>query len=115
MESTESTLRSFDGLTRKNWISGIASLLAYEANLQETSATKVKWLKEHYGINEEKALEFFAVHGVLDLKHSNDWKEILDKNAVSKEEKEEAKMALGKSMDSLWQFLDGIQAKHSPN
>lgn len=110
---TRRTLKEIESMTKKGYLVGIAALLAYEANLQETSATKIEGLKKHYGLTDRRSTEFFAVHGIVDVKHSDDWKIILSKKAKTPEEQAEVKRAVGRSMDSLWSFLDGINEKYN--
>jgi pyrroloquinoline-quinone synthase len=111
--STNDALNQIKSLTDKSYLSGIAALLAYEANLQETSATKIDSLRDQYGISDKKAVAFFAVHGILDIKHSNDWKEFLAKNATTPQQQKEVKKAVSEAMDALWHFLDGINEKYN--
>lgn len=111
--STKKTLKEIESMTKQGYLVGIAAMLAYEANLQETSATKIEGLKKHYGLTDRKSTEFFAVHGIVDIKHSDDWRIILSKKARTPKEKAEVKKAVGRSMDSLWSFLDGIHEKYN--
>ncbi|MDE1860337.1 MAG: iron-containing redox enzyme family protein [Candidatus Micrarchaeota archaeon] len=113
LDSTRETLAQIRSLVKMGYLSGIAALLAYEANLQETSVTKIEGLKKHYGLTDKKSTEFFALHGIVDVKHSNDWRIILSKNAKTEEQREEVKRAVGKSMDALWSFLDGINERYN--
>ena len=115
IEKTRETLDEFTSLSKAGWLSSISSLLGYEANLQETSATKIDGLCKYYGLKDEDSLAFFKVHGLVDVKHANDWKQMLSRQAVSKEEQEEAKQSLVNTMDVLWGFLDGIQERYCNN
>ncbi len=113
MQSTVNVLSSFDVSTKTSWLSGMAALLAYEANLQETSMTKLAGLQKFYGVTDKQSTQFFEIHGVLDLQHSNDWKNLLVQSASSAEQQSEVKNVVGSSMEVLWKFLDGIYEKYN--
>jgi pyrroloquinoline-quinone synthase len=113
LASTNMALKNIESLIEKDYLSGIGALLSYEANLQETSATKIEGLKKYYGLASEKSTAFFSVHGILDIKHSNDWKDVLSKNAKTEKQQKEVKQAVEKSMNALWSFLDGIHEKYN--
>jgi len=115
LKNTQDTLSHFDAMTKQGLLEGMAALLAYEANLQKTSATKIDGLKKFYGLTDEKSTEFFKVHGVLDIKHSQDWKDVFAKVVKTKADEEKVKVALTKSMESLWHFLDGVHEKFNGN
>jgi pyrroloquinoline-quinone synthase len=113
LRSTKSSLNKITSLVKQGYLSGIGALLAYEANLQETSATKIEGLKKYYGLKDRKSTRFFAVHGILDIKHSDDWRIILANSAKTKKQQDDVKKAVGESMDALWSFLDGINDKYN--
>ena len=113
LPTTRATIKEFDTLTKKDILSGITVSLAYEANLQETSETKIEGLKKFYKIKEKKALHFFVLHSTLDTKHANDWKSILTRYAKTSEQKDKVKQTLRYSMDLLWKFLDGLHNKYN--
>ena len=115
LNSTSDLLKKFSNLTSTGLFPAISALLAYEANLQETSATKIKGLQQFYNISDEKSIAFFSIHGTLDIKHSHDWKEMLIQTAQSKDEQQVVLDIITESMDLLWKFMDGIQEKHCGN
>ncbi len=113
MQSTSQALKVFEELSQENFFMGMGALLAYENNLQETAATKIDGLRKFYGIAEGKAVKFFEVHGVLDLKHANDWKEIIKKKVKVEGEKGVVLKGVTQAMDALWHFLDGVHEKYN--
>ncbi len=112
MESTSALLNRFKTLTGTGLFPAVGALLAYEANLQETAATKINGLQQFYNISDEKSTAFFSIHGTLDIKHSKDWKDMLVASAQSADEQQAVLDAVMESMDLLWGFLDGIHEKY---
>ncbi len=51
-------------------VAGMTAMYAYERQVPEVAPSKIDGLKTHYGITEGPALEFFQVHGELDIEHS---------------------------------------------
>ncbi len=51
-------------------VAGMTAMYAYERQVPEVAPSKIDGLKTHYGITEGAALEFFQVHGELDIGHS---------------------------------------------
>src|SRR4029079_7932028 len=49
---------------------GVAAVYAYEAQVPRVAQAKIDGLREHYGIDAGPALQFFEVHGELDVEHS---------------------------------------------
>ncbi len=56
---------------------GVAAMYAYERQVPEVAPSKIGGLKEHYGITDGPTLQFFVVHGVLDVEHSGTERELL--------------------------------------
>ena len=57
---------------------GIASMYAYEAQLPEISKTKLEGLIKLYNIRNDDALEYQRVHSVVDIKHSQTWRRLIE-------------------------------------
>ena len=114
LDSTAKTLKIFRLLTEQSTNHALASLLAYEWNLQQTAATKVDGLKNFYNITSAKALSFFTLHGILDIQHSKAWETVLISDATTKYEQNTVIQTLKDSMSALWSFLDGIMDRYQP-
>jgi pyrroloquinoline-quinone synthase len=100
---------SFRRLTKDSpFISGIATLYAYESQVPEIAATKMAGLKQFYGINSPQGLRFFVVHHSLDVEHSKITRNMVSRYARSEREQEQASEAVRDATDALWTFLDGI-------
>jgi pyrroloquinoline-quinone synthase len=107
---TEECVRSFQALTQDaQWTNGVSALYAYEVQQPSVACTKIKGLKEFYGINSETGLKFFKVHEEVDQWHSASEKGILEK-----ELKENASLApdmlyaIRSSSQALLRLLDGV-------
>lgn len=51
-------------------VAGMTAMYAYERQVPEVAPSKIQGLKTHYGITDGPALQFFQVHGELDIEHS---------------------------------------------
>lgn len=51
-------------------VAGMTAMYAYERQVPEVAPSKIDGLKTHYGISDGPALQFFQVHGELDVEHS---------------------------------------------
>ena len=86
---------------------GLAAIYAYEVQLPEVAAEKLKGLRERYGLSDEEALSFFEVHAVLDQEHSRlEAEAISGHTAVHQEAAVESALQAG--LDAWWGFLDGV-------
>ncbi len=59
---------------------GIASMYAYEAQLPEISKTKLEGLIKLYNIRDDDTLEYQRVHSIIDIKHSQTWRRLIERN-----------------------------------
>ncbi|MEO6693785.1 MAG: CADD family putative folate metabolism protein [Ignavibacteria bacterium] len=94
---------------------GLASLYAYESQVPEISRTKINGLKNFYGIDSPKAIEFFAVHEEADVYHSKDEMDIIVKNNHSLEDQKRLINTVDESATLMWNFLDGVYKNYCVN
>ncbi|MEO8447514.1 MAG: CADD family putative folate metabolism protein [bacterium] len=94
---------------------GLAALYAYESQVPEISKTKIDGLKKFYGIDSEKAIEFFKVHEEADVYHSRDEMEIMTNTNNSLEDQKRLINTIGESSTLQWNFLDGIYKNYCVN
>ena len=99
-------------LTSKGFLEGSAALLAYEAQISEIAKLKADGLKKHYNLKSKNALEFFTVHGKVDIEHQKTWKKIIAKHAKTKSQKTRVRKAMNRSLDAMWKMLDGIYREY---
>lgn len=115
MESKE-TLPETDALLNAIWQNlgddlscGCAAILAYEGQIAEIAQLKEEGLRQHYGMQDKRPLEFFAEHSVVDIEHQKTWKAIIARHATTPDHQQQVLASLEMSLKALWQMLDGIE------
>tara|TARA_B100001250_G_C19641312_1_gene718403 strand:- start:91 stop:756 length:666 start_codon:yes stop_codon:yes gene_type:complete len=108
---TKELIDNFFKNGRSSYAEGLGSLYTYERQVPEIADTKIKGLKNHYGVNSKKGLEFFEVHKAADVYHREACEKLLD--GLSKEEQDKAEKAALSTAKYLWNFLSGMAFKHN--
>ena len=108
---TSDLIDNFFKYGRSSYAEGLASLYTYERQVPEVADTKIKGLKQHYGVNSKEGLEFFETHKKADVYHRVECEKLLDR--LSKDEQEKAEKAALSTAKYLWNFLSGVAAKHN--
>jgi pyrroloquinoline-quinone synthase len=101
---TQTMVDKFYELANRDWRDGLCALYAYEYQVPEVSASKIAGLKEFYGIQDERTLEFFNAHQAYDVEHSQQVASLIERFV----EPERAEQATKEAADALWLFLDGM-------
>ena len=96
---------------RSSYAEGLASLYTYERQIPEIAETKIRGLKNHYGVSSKEGLEFFEVHKAADVYHREACEKLLDD--LSLEEQQKAEASALSTAKYLWNFLSGIAEKHN--
>ncbi|GIU71640.1 MAG: hypothetical protein KatS3mg003_1119 [Candidatus Nitrosocaldaceae archaeon] len=86
---------------------GIASMYAYEAQLPEISKTKLEGLMKLYNIRDDDTLEYQRVHAIVDIKHSQTWRRLIDKS-----NDEELINVAVESLKAQNRVLDGVYEQY---
>lgn len=103
-------------LTRsEDFSKGLAALYAYEVQVPAISRTKIDGLKKYYGIDNDRALEFFTVHEEADVYHSKDEMDIMLKESKTGESRESLVGSAAVSAGLMWNFLDGVYNNYCIN
>ena len=108
---TNDMIENFFHQARKSYAEGLASLYTYERQIPEIAETKIRGLKNFYGVNSKEGLEFFEAHKSADVVHRAECEKLLD--SLSKEEQKKAEKASLKTAKYLWNFLSGMSEKHN--
>ena len=108
---TKELINNFFKNGRSSYAEGLGSLYTYERQVPEIADTKIRGLKNHYGVNSKEGLEFFEVHKEADVYHREACEKLLD--GLSKSEQEKAEKAALSTAKYLWNFLSGMAAKHN--
>ena len=96
---------------RASYAEGLASLYTYERQIPEIAETKIRGLKNHYGVSSKEGLEFFEVHRAADVYHREACEKLLD--SLSEEEQIKAEKSALSTAKYLWNFLTGMAVKHN--
>ena len=107
---TKSLIDNFFKQGRKSYAEGLASLYTYERQIPEIAETKIRGLKNFYGVTSKEGLEFFEAHKAADVIHRKECEKLLD--ALTEEEKSKAEKASMLTARYLWNFLSGMSTKH---
>ena len=102
-ESIKKLISTFFTHCRGSYGEGLSALYSYEYQVPEVAETKIKGLKEHYGITDEKTLLFFLVHKTADIEHREAIEALLEKLGL--EEQEKARASAVEVARALWDFL----------
>ncbi len=108
---TKELIDNFFKNGRASYAEGLGSLYTYERQVPEIADTKIKGLKNHYGVNTKEGLEFFEVHKAADVHHREACEKLLD--GLSKDEQVKAEKAALSTAKFLWNFLSGMATKHN--
>ena len=107
---TNDMIENFFHQARKSYAEGLASLYTYERQIPEIAETKIRGLKNFYGVSSKEGLEFFEAHKAADVIHRKECEKLLD--ALTDEEKIKAEKASMLTARYLWNFLSGMSTKH---
>jgi len=108
---TTELIENFFKNGRSSYAEGLASLYTYERQIPEIAETKIRGLKNHYGVNSKEGLEFFEVHKAADVYHRVACEKLLD--GLSPDEQKKAEASALSTAKYLWNFLSGIAEKHN--
>ncbi len=105
---TKDCVRAFSNGTKTRSLAfALGMLYAYESQTPEVAETKVSGLRDHYSI-EGKALEYFELHGELDVEHSAELARALDEIVVDEAAAREAEAGAKAGAEAVWRLLDGV-------
>jgi len=107
---TKQMIENFFKQARSSYAEGLASLYTYERQIPEIAETKIRGLKNFYGVTSKEGLEFFEAHKAADVIHRKECEKLLD--ALTEEEKVKAEKASMLTARYLWNFLSGMSTKH---
>ena len=108
---TKDLIDNFFKNGRSTYAEGLASLYTYERQIPEIAETKIRGLKNHYGVSSKEGLEFFEVHKAADQYHRVACEKLLD--GLSKTEQAKAEKSALSTAKFLWNFLTGMAVKHN--
>jgi pyrroloquinoline-quinone synthase len=104
LPETDFMVNKYYELANRDWRDGLCALYAYEYQVPEVSKSKIEGLKKHYGITDERTLEFFTAHQVYDVEHANQVAGLIEKYV----DPARAEVATREAASALLGFLDGM-------
>lgn len=91
----------------------LAAFYTYESQVPRVAQEKARGLREMYGAD-EKTTGYFTLHATADVFHANVWRQQLEKQLTANPEAAENALTAGENAaKSLWQALDGIEARRT--
>lgn len=97
--------------SQRSVAAGMAALYAYESQIPAVSRSKIDGLVEHYGVTSESVYEYFTVHEIADIEHSQVERELLG-TLLNEENLEEVRATVAETLDRLYALLDGVSERH---
>lgn len=82
-KKTKDAVLNMSWLTRRSLASGISTLYTFEKQLPEISVKKIEGLVNFYGIQNDRALDYFMIHQKVDIEHAEIWRYLLESMPVS--------------------------------
>jgi pyrroloquinoline-quinone synthase len=104
LAETDAMVNKYYELAERDWRDGLCALYAYESQVPAVSASKIEGLRQFYGIQDEKTLEFFTAHQAYDVGHAQQVASLIERYV----EPERAERATREASAALWGFLDGM-------
>ena len=106
-EGTKALVDTYRSVTTQAPVAaGIAAVYAYERQVPGVAASKIDGLRRFYGITEGPALQFFEVHGHLDVEHSAAEARMI--RDLAGDDEDRVVVATGAALDAWWGFLDAV-------
>jgi pyrroloquinoline-quinone synthase len=107
-EATEALVEMYTELCREAPVAeGVAALYAYERQVPQVAGSKIDGLKKHFGVDDERTLEFFVLHGELDVEHSGAERQMLGA-LISDADAQPIEQATSRALDAWWSFLSAV-------
>jgi pyrroloquinoline-quinone synthase len=77
-EKTQKAIEEMLRLTNESFAAGVSTLYTYESQLPEISNKKIKGLVNFYGVQNDRALDYFRIHEKVDIEHAKLWRSLID-------------------------------------
>ncbi len=107
-DETASCVGAFTDAAENNSVPfALGMLYGYESQTPAVAATKIEGLKKHYGI-EGPGVEYFELHGELDIEHSAEMARAIDEVCSGEEDLAEATAGARAGAAAIWRLLDGV-------
>ncbi len=101
-----------DATMRRSFAEACAALYVYESQVPEIAKTKIAGLKQFYGIDTPRALQFFEVHIGADEVHSAVGAGMVRRHTNDEASRAAVLATARECADALWSFLDGCHREY---
>jgi pyrroloquinoline-quinone synthase len=109
---TQECLQTLRALARsQDFTGGVSALYAYESQIPEVAAVKIKGLQEYYNISAPEDIVFFTVHQEADVYHSASERNIISEYAQTAEQQAASLECAEKASRAMLRLLDGVYAR----
>ena len=109
---TRNAISNMRQLTRSSFAAGISVLYTFEKQLPEISTKKIEGLVNFYGVQNNRALEYFRIHQKVDIEHADLWRHLLESMPGSS--RDTILDAASKSLICQNMLLDGVCETYLP-
>jgi pyrroloquinoline-quinone synthase len=75
---TQNAIAAMNKLTSQSFAAGVSALYTFEKQLPEISTKKIEGLVKFYGVQSDRALNYFKIHEKVDIAHAELWRSMLD-------------------------------------
>jgi pyrroloquinoline-quinone synthase len=91
---------------------GLAALYAYESQIPAVSETKIAGLRQFYGVDDPRGLQYFTVHKDADVEHSTQERVMLAHQISTGDTGKDCAKAAERVTTGLWGVLSGVCERH---
>lgn len=113
LRETDALVDTFRAATmRRSFAEACAALYVYESQVPEVAKTKIAGLKQFYGVDDERSLQFFEVHIGADEIHSEVGAGMVRRHAGDGASRQAVLATARECADALWGFLDGVHREY---
>ncbi len=110
---TQQLVDTFRDICRRgSTVDGLSALYAYESQIPAVAESKIDGLKKFYGFDSQRGLSYFNVHIEADREHAAAERSLLESH-LSDSNSTSAEIAADRVLDSLWEMLNGVCARHA--
>ena len=109
-EKTNRAVAKLMGLAGLSLEEAVAAMYAYEMELPKISRSKIDGLKKLYVMDSEDATKYFEIHEEADVRHTQVWRDILQR--IPSEKHEAAINAAIQSLQAQNMLLDSVHEKY---
>ena len=106
-ETAECVAAFTEGTRERSPAFALGMVYGYESQTPAVAETKVRGLRDNYGVD-GAGLDYFELHGELDVEHTRELGAAIASVATSAEEIAEAEAGARAGSQAIWHLLDGV-------